>query len=281
MEEFNDKQTPGGDNEGDVFLFHMGDPEYERLKSYSELQRAVYCGETHVVAQLLANRRVVWAQGEDSSEADVSQVVIPSTGGGRIESGLGALRTHGSDVDIEVKDEEGATPLIVAAARGDVPTLHVLLRAGARLDARDDFGWTALMRAARVGDTAVVRMLLTAGAAPDARNEADAGQTALMLAAEGGHEGVMVELLTRGADLDAPDAVGRTPLNYAFSARAARTVAWLRRRGACMSVDGVTAAALPGLAGRTDFGGPGLADYTPADHPEQDARNPRFVGNPA
>ena len=41
VEEFNDKKTEGGDPSGDVFLFHMGTPEFERLKSYTELQRAV------------------------------------------------------------------------------------------------------------------------------------------------------------------------------------------------------------------------------------------------
>jgi len=56
----------------------------------------------------------------------------------------------------------------------------------------------------------------------------------------------------------------RAHLNYLLG------VAWLRWRGAYMSVGCVTAVALPGLTERTDFEGP-----------EPDMRNPSFVGSTA
>jgi len=275
VEEKISEKTPGGNPTGDIFLFLMGDPEYERLKTYTELQRTVYCGETYLVEQLLQDKRVTWAADPKSPESDISQMVIPSTGGGMVASGNGMLRGSGSDVDIENKDEEGATPLMVAAARCDMPTLEVLVRYGADPDATDHFGWTALMRAARAGDVQVVRVLLAAGASVDKRNKGDQGQTALMLAAANGHVEVMEAVVFGGADLDCEDASQRTPLNYANSARQTKAMAWFRKRGACLSVDGICTGAAHHIR---DLPTPDTADYNPADFPEGDVRNPRYVG---
>jgi hypothetical protein len=90
VEELYNKQTEGGDNEGDVWLFHMGDPQYELLKSFSELQRAVYLDQTWLAEHLLRNSVVDYISPEGSAEADTGQVLLPSSG-----PELGASATAG------------------------------------------------------------------------------------------------------------------------------------------------------------------------------------------
>ena len=80
VEEFNDKQTLGGDFEGDVWLYDMGTAEYERLKSFSELQRAVYLRQVWLAEKLLHDGSVKTIYGKTSVEADTGQVLVPSGG---------------------------------------------------------------------------------------------------------------------------------------------------------------------------------------------------------
>lgn len=80
VEEFLDKQTFGGDFEGDVWLYDMGDAEYEKLKSFSELQRAVYLRQVWLAEKLLQDGYVKTVCGAKSVEADTGQVLIPSGG---------------------------------------------------------------------------------------------------------------------------------------------------------------------------------------------------------
>jgi hypothetical protein len=81
----------------------------------------------------------------------------------------------GSDVDAE--DENGLSPLGVAATYGRLHDLKKLLDAGANLDIRDQAGDTPLISAARTGQTGAVKMLLDAGADPSIRSRS--GETAL------------------------------------------------------------------------------------------------------
>jgi len=56
-------------------------------------------------------------------------------------------------VDINEKDNEGHTPLLVAAAKGYKNVVELLLQNGAERDAQDSDGNTALMIAAEHGTT--------------------------------------------------------------------------------------------------------------------------------
>ena len=68
---------------------------------------------------------------------------------GAVESGSGAaiavLVRHG--VDVNSRDEQGSTPLIVSATEYDSGIITQLIRLGAHIDARDRNGKTALMHA--------------------------------------------------------------------------------------------------------------------------------------
>ena len=72
------------------------------------------------------------------------------------------------------------TPLMLAAADGDLATVRKLLDAGAQADATAADGTTALMYAARNGRTEVIAELLVAGADP--LRQSRKGSTALSIA---------------------------------------------------------------------------------------------------
>lgn len=143
---------------------------------------------------------------------------------------------------LRVVDENGSTPLILAAywagaaevkellARGADPnakndsgvaalipatdnleTTRLLVEAGAEVNARTDAGDSALIVAARrAGASRVVAYLLDKGA--DLRASTNDGATALHRAAESGDVDMLKLLLDKGADVNAQRKSGRVPL---------------------------------------------------------------------
>jgi ankyrin repeat protein len=104
------------------------------------------------------------------------------------------------------------TPLLIAAAVGQVPVVQALLRAGAKLDEPTIYG-TPLTFAASSGNTPVARLLLARGAGVNpARPD---GTTVLMYAARNGDREIIQALLRRKVDVNAKDNDGATALIYA------------------------------------------------------------------
>ena len=109
-------------------------------------------------------------------------------------------------------------PLATAAALGHVATMDVLLEGGASANAATGpDGRTPLIAAAEAGSSEAVELLLSVGAAVDAKR-AD-GATAACAAAAGGHGDVLRRLLDAGADVHVADSVsGESLLHYAARA---------------------------------------------------------------
>ena len=96
--------------------------------------------------------------------------------------------------DIDARDANGRTPLIVAAFRLDAAAARALIEAGANINALDNQSYDALTIAAVAGDAAFVKMLLAAGAHARAITSPYGG-TALIAASHRGHVAVVEALL--------------------------------------------------------------------------------------
>ncbi|SCO56029.1 related to ankyrin [Fusarium fujikuroi] len=109
--------------------------------------------------------------------------------------------------NLDLPDNDGSTPLILAAVRGHCRSVQALLKAGAKIDAVDPWNQTALFTAVDVGAVDVVRTLLEFGADPNISSIN--GHSPLALAT-GKNSSEMVELLLEfSADLDAPAFDGK------------------------------------------------------------------------
>jgi ankyrin repeat protein len=113
---------------------------------------------------------------------------------------------------INATGHEGSTALHYAVPHGHEEVLALLLRKGAHANTRDQYGMTPLMRACDNGYLGMVKMLVQY-LGDQGLNERDnlSGWTALHRAADGGHNELTRFLLLAGADPTITDHEGRTP----------------------------------------------------------------------
>jgi len=125
----------------------------------------------------------------------------------------------------------GRTPLAIAAARGHVEIVNMLLKHGADLNVIDRiYGQSVLKFAACAGHEKIVKTLLAHGAKV---NDTMNGTTALSQSCALGHYEVVQELLRHGANPNQQDTQrGQSPLSLAISNRYTLLVKILIRYGA-------------------------------------------------
>lgn len=142
---------------------------------------------------------------------------------------------------LRANDQNGLTPLHVAASRGLTDNVEALLEAGADAQARCNQGWTPFFWAVWSGIVEVVEMFLQKFALLDApsRSRAEingpllehrdsAGNTAFMIAVRQGHMALAQRLCERGANIDAQNDEGETALILeAKNPRDAQSPPWL------------------------------------------------------
>lgn len=96
---------------------------------------------------------------------------------------------------------------------GTLSEIKRLIKDGAIANQATQDGFTPLMLAAMRGDPKIVEHLLGHGSDVNARNEI--GQTALMIAAKAGHKPIVQQLMGAGADLNALDNEKRNAIRWA------------------------------------------------------------------
>ncbi len=158
------------------------------LKTTRSWQRSFILSVFVLLACFLAGTRVN-AQGDDLNNAAMNGD-LP-----RVKT----LLAKGADIN--AKDSNGATALIVASLYGNLEVVRELLSKGADINAKDHDGMTALMLASITGHVDVVQVLLAKGA--DVETKENDGATALILASENGFTEVVKALLAKGADVNA------------------------------------------------------------------------------
>lgn len=117
--------------------------------------------------------------------------------------------------------------LLIGASRDDVERVKELLKRGAQVNAANQDGWTPLHMAAFFGREEVARLLLQHGAHVNAANKK--GMTPLH---DAGDQAVVRLLLKWGANVNAVDHDGETPLHFAASRGNKAVVQLLLDKGA-------------------------------------------------
>ena len=117
--------------------------------------------------------------------------------------------------DVNSRDEEGATLLMLASHAGNPVLVTLLIESGAHVNAQDMRGWSAISHAVynaeyKRGFADVVQVLINAGA--DIEAAIGYGVRPLMLAAGYGETAVVEVLLKAGADVLAQNEGGYTAL---------------------------------------------------------------------
>jgi ankyrin repeat protein/energy-coupling factor transporter ATP-binding protein EcfA2 len=106
--------------------------------------------------------------------------------------------------NVNDKNNEGNTPLMLAAANGHKDSVEFLLKNGANVNDKNNEGNTPLILAAANGHKDSVEFLLKNGANVNDKN--NEGNTPLMLAATNKDKDIVLYLLKQGAEFDSNDS---------------------------------------------------------------------------
>jgi ankyrin repeat protein/energy-coupling factor transporter ATP-binding protein EcfA2 len=115
------------------------------------------------------------------------------------------------DVDVNIKTEEGCTPLYLACNAGHYDTVLMLLEERkAKINLADKKGKTPLFIVCEKNRETIVHLLLAKGAYVDQTDQH--GSTALHISCSLGFENISENLLQKGASINKRDSNGNTPL---------------------------------------------------------------------
>lgn len=130
-------------------------------------------------------------------------------------------------VDMEARNENGYTALMLASYNGHHHIIKLLLENGAEIDAVDGLNRTALMFASTGPFAPAVDLLIKAGANVNAIDSHE-NWTPVMFAAGEGQLEVIKLLVANGADLSKVDIDGESALDFAKANGHAETANYLQ-----------------------------------------------------
>ena len=178
--------------------------------SHAERARALWYsateGKNEIVSMLLSQG---FTNYRDKS--NLSTPLIQASRNGHFAI-VQMLFTANPPADLELKDREGNTALLLAAQFGHDEIVQLVVSQGAHLDNFNNDGNTALIQACRHGHSEIVKMLITANPPADLDLMDREGNTALMLAASHRNDVIVKLLVSQGANLDKVNNNGNTAL---------------------------------------------------------------------
>ncbi len=136
--------------------------------------------------------------------------------------------------NVNAKDAEGETVLMMLDDDATSDLVWDLLNAGAGVNLKDNLGNTPLMQAATLNNLEALKTLLDAGADVNLRNKQ--GRTALLLAASEGLVNNVRALVLGGADINAIDEDAKDALAHAAENDHAAVVRFLKSKGALETI---------------------------------------------
>lgn len=177
-----------------------GGAEVDRVAAdgRTPLENARRLGQDAVVATLTA------AHG---APADPAAALLAAAGGGDADAVAAALR---AGAPIEVRDERGRTPLLLASTNDQVDVARLLVLLGADPDAQDDRRDSAWLVTGVTGSVAMLETLLPAH--PDLTLTNRFGGVSVIPASERGHVDYVRRVVQTGIDLNHVNDPGWTAL---------------------------------------------------------------------
>lgn len=143
-------------------------------------------------------------------KAQLNALFLDAARNGQLESLNTFVEAH---YDLETRDANGYSALILAAYHGHDEAVALLMQAGADPCGEDRRGNTAMMGAIFKGNLRIAKRLLDAQCSPDQRNHA--GQTPAMYAGLFQRKEILAALAAKGADLTLKDAAGNDAAHLA------------------------------------------------------------------
>ncbi|XP_049642946.1 ankyrin repeat domain-containing protein 27 [Suncus etruscus] len=139
-----------------------------------------------------------------------------------------------SGLSVNVTNQDGSSPLHVAALHGRTDLVPLLLKHGANVGARNTNQAVPLHLACQKGHFQVVKYLLDSHAKPNKKDLR--GNTPLIYACSGGHHEVAALLLQHGASINTSNNKGNTALHEAVMEKRVLVVELLLLHGASVQV---------------------------------------------
>ena len=106
-----------------------------------------------------SGRRLPRAQAPLLNAAGQSPLWLAASEG-QLEALRSCLASSDAAAHLDLQDDEGCSPLLIACQEGHVQAVLDLLSAGAKADLQDNYGASALFMASQAGHVDIVRALL-------------------------------------------------------------------------------------------------------------------------
>jgi len=126
-------------------------------------------------------------------------------------NGVAEILLADKRIDVDLSNNQGETPLMIASIQGDLPMVKILVKQKNAMV--DHIGWTPLHYACTKGQFEVAQYLVANGAIIDSRSLN--GTTPLMMAIQSGNEELVKFLLDKGADLQAKNNLSISAIDIA------------------------------------------------------------------
>lgn len=140
-------------------------PASAQFSERYEFFKAVRSQDAATVVDMLAQPGQTLVNARESNSGDTALHMVTEA---REPAWINLLQQNGADVN--VADEEGETPLIIAAGNRFIDGARLLIHYGADVNRANRRGETPLIRAVQRRDYDMVELLLAQGADPDHRD---------------------------------------------------------------------------------------------------------------
>lgn len=130
-----------------------------------------------------------------------------------------------ADACLKARNEEGSTPLIVAAHHGRIALVYLFIQKGTEVNAVNNIGTTALMYAALKGATGIVALLIQARANVNLID--NEGDTALLCAVQNDRTAIVDLLIKANVNLDVSIETWKKALTFAIQYKHSETAFYL------------------------------------------------------